>query len=134
MGPNTRLPVLLAVQAVALAALAGTSGVPLIAAIVAFGAANGLVTLERATLVAEWFGRERYATINGRVATFSLPARAAAPMTVGFVRQAGAHATAFLVLAVLLILASVSFMIGRRSVPGRTVPPPTSPPKLPVLS
>ncbi len=79
---DIRLPLLLVVQGIALVALAVLSGPALIVAVIAFGAAAGVMTLERATVVVELFGRESFGAANGQLASGALFARAAAPFTI----------------------------------------------------
>lgn len=97
-----RLTVLLGAQTLALVAI--TAGAP-IPGILLFGVTNGLMTLERATIVFERFGPERYGENCGRVARGGLLARAAAPFAVGLVRTHGGALLAFLGLSALLLVA-----------------------------
>jgi hypothetical protein len=107
VGAHARLPLLLALQAVALALVHGRSNVVMLA-VVLLGAANGLSTLERGIVIAEAFGTERYATVSGRIATFANASRAAAPVAVGLVKTAASsYAFAFLGLAAMSALAAV---------------------------
>jgi len=104
-GSAARLTMLLVAQSVALVAIG--SGAPL-AGIVVFGISNGLVTIERATIVVERFGRDRYGENSGRIARFGQTARAGAPFAVAWARVHGGPALAFSGLAVLLALAVVA--------------------------
>ena len=64
---------------------------------------DGMVTLERATLVADRFGLETYGAVNGRIASYALAGRAAAPLVVGAAATAtGAYGSPFLMLAGLI--------------------------------
>jgi MFS family permease len=47
-----------------------------------FGASNGITTIVRGTAIAELFGRERYAELNGALSAPAVVAKAAAPLTV----------------------------------------------------
>lgn len=80
----------------------------LILTVILWGASNGMVTLVRATIVADWFGRERYASIGGYVSSWALLGRAAAPLAVSFVyHQAHSYIPALLMLAGLLTVSCV---------------------------
>jgi predicted MFS family arabinose efflux permease len=97
-----RLPLLLFVQAAALAAIAVGSGPALAVAIFFFGAANGIVTLERAAVVVEWFGRESFGARSGQIASLAWLARAAAPFSVELLHGTTRYAGVFGLLAVVL--------------------------------
>jgi MFS family permease len=47
---------------------------------VLFGAGNGVMTIVKATAIAEFFGRERYAELNGAIAAPAVIAKAASPL------------------------------------------------------
>jgi predicted MFS family arabinose efflux permease len=80
----------------------------LVFAVILWGASNGMVTLVRALIVAEWFGREHYASINGYVSSWALFGRAAAPLLVSLVyHQAHSYTPALLTLAGLLTVSCV---------------------------
>ena len=73
-----------ALQAVAVVSLIGwptRSGV--LTAVLLLGAGRGVVTLMRAGLVAEFYGRTNYGAINGTLALFLTGARALAPVGAG---------------------------------------------------
>jgi hypothetical protein len=97
-----RLPLLFVVQAVALGAIAVGSGPALAAAIFFFGAANGTMTLERAAVVVEWFGRDSFGARSGQMASLAGLARAAAPFGVELLHGATSYAGVFGLLAVVL--------------------------------
>lgn len=80
----------------------------MLAGIVVFGLANGLVTIERATIVVDRFGRDRYGENSGRIARVGLIARAAAPIAVGWARIHAGPLLAFSGMALLLGLAAVA--------------------------
>jgi predicted MFS family arabinose efflux permease len=103
VGARRRLPLLLVAQGAALAGIALLGGTPLVAAIALFGATNGMLTLERATLVAERWGVRHYGAVAGRIASFALAGRAAAPLAVALVADSAA---AFLGLAAVLAAAA----------------------------
>jgi len=106
---RARLPVLLGAQALALAALVVPSPIAVTIGVLLFGAANGLLTLERAIVIADSFGAEQYGAASGRIATFAHATRAAGPVTVGLVRAASSYTIALLGLAALSALAGVIF-------------------------
>ena len=106
LGARARLPVLLGVQALSLVGVLATAHPVAIASALVFGAANGLMTLERAVVIADVFGTERYGAVSGRVATVANAARAAAPLAVGLLKtMAASYAIPFLGLAVLTAVA-----------------------------
>jgi MFS family permease len=104
---RARLPLLFGLQAGAIVGLLGGGEPVVTAAVLLIGGANGLVTLERASLIADAFGPERYGAASGRVAACVHVARAAAPMAVGALAAVASHGLAFFVLALLCTLAAV---------------------------
>lgn len=114
VGARARLPLLLGVQSVALVAVLVRSPAVAIIAALSVGAANGLVTLERAVVVAESFGVAHYGDVSGRITTFSQLARAAAPALVGLVTVAWTPAVAFHGLAAVTATAAVISWTDRR--------------------
>lgn len=73
-----------ALQAVALAVILATSGLALmLLAVALLGAGRGGVTLMRATLVADRYGRANFAAISGIPAAAQMAARAVAPVGAG---------------------------------------------------
>jgi hypothetical protein len=105
---RARLPILLGAQAVALVGVLGRAGAVVTPAVLMWGAANGLVTLERAAIIADTFGTEQYGAISGRIATVAHVTRAAGPLAVGLVKMvSSSYAVPFGALAVLTALASV---------------------------
>jgi predicted MFS family arabinose efflux permease len=121
---HARLATLLAAQAVALVAFGSLSGPSLALALLAFGAANGLVTLERASVVADWFGLDGYGARSGSLAAGSMAARAAAPLVMALMARHASYDSAFLVVAcglgvaIVLQLAGERRRAGSRAVPG----------------
>lgn len=67
------------------------------------GLGNGMLTIVRGTSVAEFFGRERYAEINGAIAAPAVLAKAAAPLAVAAVWSATGMAS-MVPLSVLVLL------------------------------
>jgi MFS family permease len=117
---SIRLPSLLVVQGAALVGIAVLGGPALVLAVMAFGAAAGVMTLERAAVVIEWFGRESFGAGNGRLASGALFARAAAPLAVELLHGLFSYAGVFGLLAV--CLSSGSVLIGlaaRRATAGK---------------
>lgn len=98
------LPLLLALQAAALAGVVLTDGALATTCVLVFGAASGMMTLERATIVVEWYGRTTFGAHQGRLAAATSTARAVSP----FVVEAGHHVASYTVvfgaLAVVLAL------------------------------
>jgi predicted MFS family arabinose efflux permease len=103
MGAAAFLPALLFAQAVALAVVALASGTPSIIGVIVFGAASGMMTLERAAVLVEWYGRERFGAYQGRIAAVGNAARAAAPFVVEVAHRYLAYGTIFGVLAAGLV-------------------------------
>jgi MFS family permease len=109
--PNVWLLALVLVfQAAALALLliwAQPTGV--IVAVVLLGAGRGAMTLMRATIVAERYGRAYFGAINGTVALFVSGAAALAPIGAGIAYEAaGTYRPVFLGLAGACLLAAVA--------------------------
>jgi MFS family permease len=101
-----RLPSLLVVQACALVGVAVLTGPALVVAVMTFGAAAGAMTLERAAVVIEWFGRESFGAANGQLASSSLFARAGAPFAVELLHGTFSYAGVLGLLAVCLMVGS----------------------------
>jgi hypothetical protein len=64
-----------------------------------------MITLVRATIIAEWFGVEQYASLSGRVVSWALGGRAVAPLAVSLIQHAHSYVVAFVTLCGLLVLA-----------------------------
>jgi predicted MFS family arabinose efflux permease len=107
---------LLPVALVALA-LAGTGWLLLIAFVTLYGASNGVMTIVRAVMPAELFGREAYGTINGALSAPVIISRAAAPIAAAMLWSAtGGYAAVLAVLIGLGLMATIGFaaaVIGR---------------------
>lgn len=114
LSTEIRLPALLVIQAGALVGIAVLTGPALVVAVMTFGAAAGVMTLERAAVVLEWFGRESFGARSGQLASSSLFARAAAPFAVELVRGSLGYARALGVLAVCLLIGSALLVIATR--------------------
>ncbi|HEY6561782.1 MAG TPA: MFS transporter [Polyangiaceae bacterium] len=103
-GSAAFLPILLVTQAASLLGVVVARGVIATACVLVFGAASGMMTLERATVVVEWYGRDGFGGHQGRLAAATSTARAVSP----FVVEAGHHfvnyAVVFGLLGVVLVL------------------------------
>jgi MFS family permease len=103
------------VQALALAQLALLARLPtIVPLVVCLGAANGMATLARATIVAEIFGARHYGAIGGAMATGSTLARAAGPVTSSLLLVAlGGYPGLFWLLAGMLVAAGGGVLMTR---------------------
>jgi MFS family permease len=118
-----RLPLLLVIQGGALIGISLLTGPPLVVAVMTFGAAAGVMTLERAAVVIEWFGPESFGARSGQLASSSLLARAAAPFAIELVRGRLGYARALGVLAICLLFGSV-LLVGAARARRRSRPEP----------
>ena len=109
------------VQAIALALLASVRHIPtLIPMIILMGAANGMGTLARASIVAEIFGRRNYGAISGAMALGSNGARAVGPVGASLMLLAlGAYETVFWIFAGAVFLAGISVLFAREPHPSK---------------
>jgi len=100
------------VQAASLAQLALAAELPtLVPMVVMLGAANGMATLARATIIAEIFGPRHYGAIAGAVALGSNGARAIAPVGAALLMVAlGGYERVFWLLAASLVAAGLGVM------------------------
>ena len=98
-----------AVQAVAMIQLGLLDRLPtIVPLVVCLGAANGMATLARATIVAEIFGPLHYGSISGAMSVGSTMARAAGPVVSSALRTAlGGYPGVFWLLAGSLVVASL---------------------------
>ncbi len=103
------------VQALSLAQLALAGELPtLVPMVVMLGAANGMATLARATIVAEIFGPRHYGSISGAVALGANGARAVAPVGAALLMVAlGGYARVFWLMAAALVVAGLGVMTSR---------------------
>ncbi|MCC7360576.1 MAG: MFS transporter [Anaerolineales bacterium] len=106
----------IAVQGGAVLLLLGAPTPARLAAFVAlFGMANGLLTLTRATVVAELYGAAHYGAISGLMSFWSTLARAAGPTVVALLYTAtGGYAAAWLMLAAVTLVAVVAYLAADR--------------------
>jgi MFS family permease len=112
-------------QAAGLALLASVKHLPsLIPVIVLLGAANGMATLARASVVAEIFGRRNYGAISGAMALGANGARAVGPVGASLMLAAiGAYEGVFWGLAVAVCAAGLSLLLVREGGPRRAPGP-----------
>ncbi len=98
-------------------ALAGTRAWLLLFAVL-FGIANGLVTILRAAIVPDYFGRAHLGRIGGAMTACSLLARAIAPLLVAWLLLGlGSYTPVLLLLVTLGIVSATTFVLARA--PGR---------------
>jgi MFS family permease len=98
----------------------GPSFVVLGAGLALYGASNGVMTIVRAVVPAELFGRERYATLNGALSVPVVLTRAAGPLAASFLWSAtGGYAGTLWVLVLASVLAVVAFGLAVHSRPSR---------------
>jgi MFS family permease len=103
------------VQAVGLGLLASVARLPsIIPIIVLMGAANGMATLARASIVAEIFGRRNYGAISGAMALGANGARAVGPVGASLLLMAfGAYEIVFWMLAGTVFVAGLAVLFVR---------------------
>lgn len=118
LGTEVRVTGILAAKAIALLLVALGPDLLLAPAVLGAGALNGMLTLERPMVVAEWFGVERFGVVSGGLAGYSLAARAVAPLTVAAVAAAHSYRMAFLGVAIIVALGALAF--GRAAMPYST--------------
>ncbi len=80
----------------------------------ALGLGNGMLTIVRGTAVAELFGRERYAEINGALAAPGVLARAAAPLVLAEIWSRVGDARAVPLVVTLVVLGGLSALVWLR--------------------
>ncbi len=102
IGGAVFLPLLLVVQASSLAGVVlGPSGVATASALV-FGGASGMMTLERVTVLVEWYGRRSFGARQGQLSFATSIARAVAPLVVELGHHVASYRLVFSALAVAL--------------------------------
>lgn len=101
-----RLPTLLVVQSIGLLGIAFTSGAPRLCAIVFFGAAAGMMTIERATVIIEWFGRKTFGTRSGAMASLCAVARALSPFAVEALHGLTSYGRVFAAMSLVMLAAA----------------------------
>jgi hypothetical protein len=83
---------------------------------VLFGAGNGVTTILRGTAIAELFGRERYAELNGALSAPAVLAKAASPLVLAAVWSAtGQPKIVFAGVLVLVLTGIVGLVIATRA-------------------
>ncbi len=99
-----------ALQTVALVVILLTSGLAMtLLAVALLGAGRGGITLMRATLVADRYGRANFAAISGIPAAAQMAARAAAPVGAGvLIAWLGGYAPMLVVLAAIALAATLA--------------------------
>jgi MFS family permease len=102
-------------QAAALGQLALAARLPTLAPmVVMLGAANGMSTLARATMVAEIFGPRHYGSISGALALGANGARALAPVGAALLQVGvGGYERLFWLLAGTLVVAGAGVLLTR---------------------
>ncbi len=81
-------------------------------AVLLVGAANGMLTLSRATLVSDLFGRRHYGSISGAMAMAGNGARALGPVGASLLLAAlGAYERLFVLLAGVLVVAGAAVLL-----------------------
>jgi MFS family permease len=109
---------ILALQGGAVLLLAGApSLVRLIAFVALFGMANGMLTLARATTVAELYGSGSYGSISGLMAFWITLARAGGPSAVALLYAAAGqrYELALVAMAAVMGIAAVAYVTGERN-------------------
>lgn len=104
VGGAAFLPLLLAAQAIALLGVVVFDDVAATACVLVFGAASGMMTLERATILVEWYGRAAFGAHQGRLAAATSAARALSPFVVEAGHRVASYAAVFAVLGAVLAL------------------------------
>jgi len=113
LGPRAVTGTVFLAQAAAMAMLSFVGRLPaLIPAILLLGAANGMVTLARPSVVADIFGRRHYASVNGALAVASNGSRALAPVGAALLEiWLGSYVSLFWALAGALTLAGIAVLM-----------------------
>lgn len=109
LATGIRVTGILAAKAVALLLVAVGPELLLAPSVLMVGAMNGMLTLERPMVVAEWFGVERFGAVSGGLAGYSLAARAAAPPVVVSIAAVHSYRLAFLGVALIVALGALAF-------------------------
>ena len=106
----------LALLPIALIALAqaGSSWTLLIAFAALYGASNGVMTIVRAVMPAELFGRDSYGAINGALSAPVILSRAVAPTAALLWSAFGSYGVVLWVLVVLAVIAVGGFALATR--------------------
>jgi len=87
----------------------------LVLSLALYGASNGVMTIVRAVVPADLFGRERYATLNGALAVPVVVSRAVGPVAASFLWAAtGGYSAMLWGLALVSALAMLAFWLAVR--------------------
>jgi MFS family permease len=98
--------------ALAALALAGSAWLPLMVFAMLYGASNGIMTIIRAVIPAEMFGRESYGAINGALSAPVILSRSAAPIAASMLwSAAGGYGPVVWTLLALGVLAVAGFAL-----------------------
>ena len=113
--------VALALLPFALCALMFASSSPWmgIAFAVLYGSSNGVMTIIRATMPAETFGREHYAAVNGALAAPVVATRAAGPLVASLIWSASGYDGVLWVLVTVSILSMAMFFMALTARPNQ---------------
>jgi MFS family permease len=113
VGPRWVVPGLFLAQTAGMGLLPFIGWLPsAIPIVVLLGAANGMSTLARASIVSDIFGRRHYGSISGAIALGANGARALAPIGASILFQGlGSYERLFGILAVALLLVSVMVLL-----------------------
>lgn len=112
--PETTLAIaVFALQAIALVVILAFSGMAaLLLAVALLGAGRGGVTLMRATLVADRYGRAHFAAVSGIPAAAQMAARAVAPLGAGLlVAWLGGYAPMLVVLTLIALASTLAMAL-----------------------
>lgn len=107
IGGAVFLPMLLGLQAAALLGAVVSGGLVATGCVLVFGAASGMMTLERATVLVEWYGRASFGARQGRLGAATNTARALSPFLVEAGHRVVSYASIFGALAAVLALAAL---------------------------
>lgn len=89
-----------------------------------YGASNGVLTILRGTAIAELFGRERYAELNGALSAPAVLAKAAAPLALaGLWSTSGNPRAVFVAVLALVGMGTLGLALASRA-HARALPPP----------
>lgn len=115
IGGAAFLPALLAVQGVALFGAVAASGPITTGCVLVFGAASGMMTLERATVLVEWYGGATFGARQGRLGAATSTARAVSPFLVEAGHRIATYAAMFAVLGLVLVLSAATCAAAARA-------------------
>lgn len=109
LAPNTTIVMSLVGAGIAIVALAGDRRGPLLLGLIVLGMGNGMVTLARATEIADRYGTHAYGSLSAPLALATTFARATGPVTAAALAAvAGPHAMLWTLVAACLLAATVT--------------------------